>query len=181
MPKKKFYDTEYTMDKEVLPGYTLKQLHCWHTVKDGRIALGRISEDGHEVKCAICKLQFNLDYPKTAIDMIEHEKMCRLLKHNEDRVKEEFRRMQEEIDHASIPEPQQIIVHKIYKPAKRKRWQTFKNRRRPQYTKYSAAIQNPAFLPYYPPVPGCYGHIPGYLGAGYGGMGCSGPGYVWRY
>ena len=180
MPRKKFYDTEYNMNEEFLPGYTLKQLHCWHTLKDGRITLERISKDGHEVKCAICRLRFNLDNPKTAIDIIEHEKMCRLLKHNENKVREDLKRMQEEIELASAPVPQQIVIHKIYKPGKQKKWQTFKNRRRPQYMKRSAPVQNPAFLPYHPPVHGYYGYMPGYFGVGYGGLGYSGPGYVWE-
>ena len=75
---------------------------------------------------------------------------------------------------------EQIVIYKIYKPAKQKKWQTFKNRRRPQYKKGSASIQNHAFLPYYPPVSGYYGP-PTYGMPGYGGMGYSSPGYIAKY
>ena len=83
-------------------------------------------------------------------------------------------------EHTMNEEFLQVVVYKVYKPIKQRKWQTFKNRRRPQYMKDSATIQNPAFPLYYPPVPGYYGHIPGYVGAGYGGMGYSGPGYIWN-
>lgn len=72
----------------------------------------------------------------------------------------------------------QVVVHKVYKPIKQRKWQTFKNRRRPQYMKDSVNIQNPVFLPYHYPVPGYYGNMPGYFGAGYGCIGYPGPGYI---